>query len=221
MEYSGNLPSFTLNKKDLEELEQILKRDAPENSHIKLRIAFSGFTIEKDNVLDLINEPGLPDKVSQMKISLSQEASFIPEEGLKTGSITTGGVFSTASLHLSGDSNWVRSKKEAITQFFNLKKNRNEIILIISIILFLMAFSFLFSAIITPNFSTVVELRIKLFMSIFFILSVLNFLRLDKDYPLSSIELREVKSSKWGTVLTLSIIGTIIGGIILAAMGLY
>ena len=218
MRYHSYLPTFTLNKEDIIKLEKIMKRDASESHEVRITVSFEGYLIENKKIEELLLEPGLPKKIKSMKITLREEDytkfSFTSTDEEKYVSINAR-IRSRARLDIQGDWSWINSKKEEIHRFFKLKKNHNQNIRWISGLSFFLSISILFMIIGNIRPYTNLDLKALSFIT-FLIINVINVLRLEKDFPFSSIITEPIETPKID-IIFFGMVGSILATIFLSA----
>lgn len=211
MEYKVGLPTFTLKKEDLIELEKVLLNNGLDVVYFNISISYGGFTHTKDSFSDLINLPLLPDKITEIEIDfITEKGGGFPKNMVNIGSR---GYSNPAILRLSGEDTWVRSKKEELLQFFNVKSNKNYLLYntkkagdnILLIFVFVFFLAIVFSPI---NIDSVINILL-VSIGITGVSQMLILTRFDKKYPYTTIEFNEEKKSKLGGIKV-----AIIGGLI-------
>jgi hypothetical protein len=117
IQYQIPLPATRLGGDDLAALEDLLQR-GNEDSELTLEI-IEGPTVHSfDSVVDLLNDPTVPDFIRTFSISLECSAGMLEIDA------NTDRYEDSLQLVITGDSDWARQKRTEVGDFFAAKEDR-------------------------------------------------------------------------------------------------
>lgn len=116
--YRGDLPSLHLAPDDLMKLEDILERHLS-SSEISVKVGSKGFTRRYKNVDEMLDDSTLPPRIYDFELSLSGNEGECTIRGNSTGMTPT-----LNDVSISGEEDWVKTKKSDLDEFFTHKQNR-------------------------------------------------------------------------------------------------
>lgn len=116
MNYTGSFPPLRLSQDDMKRFEEILLKGcagtAVNEIKEEIELAYGGFSKDYSNVVELMNDPNRPNYVSKIEWYLKCDSGDIR-------------LWNDAPIHrleISGNDDWVLSKKVEILQFLKRKK---------------------------------------------------------------------------------------------------
>jgi len=121
--YRGDLPSLHLNPDEFKDLVEVMERHLS-STDTKIQVGSGGFTRTFDDVDELMDDSSIPPYILDFKITVQGD------EGKCTLNTDSFGMLSISNdVWISGDEDWVKTKKTDLDEFFSHKNNRMRTIL--------------------------------------------------------------------------------------------
>lgn len=121
--YRSNLPSLHLDPDELKDLEQIMKRHL-NSAKTEIQVGSGGFTRSYDTVAELLNDSSIPAHILEFEITVRGDEGTCK---LKTNS--SGTISTSNRIYISGDEDWIKTKKTDLDEFLSRKNKRLRTIL--------------------------------------------------------------------------------------------
>lgn len=196
--FKKELRSFSLDREDVKEFERILiKGSKVKNFEVSIR--YGDFEIKKNSLTAFLDEIGLPDVVTSLRIYLFTDS----------GSISIQTFWNYIFLEIEGEKSWVINKKEEILNFLNNKKTWNFIIHNSDTKFILELVEIMLAVIGIAFISNHIHLGYFIIASAVFIHWIFN-KKIVRWYPILELKLKEKKRSSWHDIVV-----AIVGGLLL------